>query len=161
MSQNRDQTNARWSPESDTRIHRPKSVAEQGLPHHERVRPKKLVQKMRIGTLNVGTMTGRSRAIANLMKERKLDILCIQETRWSGNKARELGDGCKLIYGSANPEGRNGVGIILSKEMKDLVTEVNRKDDRIIWLRLALNEFAFNIFSVYAPQIGCYRICFG
>ena len=89
------------------------------------------------------------------MSERKLDILCVQETRWRGNKARELGDGYKLIYGGANLEGRNGVGIILSSEMKDLATEVNRKDDRIIWMHLGLNEFSLNVFSVYAPQTGC------
>ena len=130
-------------------------MAEQGLPHQERVRPKKLVQEMRIGTLNVGTMTGKGRSLANLMSERKLSILCVQETRWRGNKARELGDGYKLIYGGTNLEGRNGVGIILSSEMKNLVTEVNRKDDRIIWVRIALGEFALNVFSVYAPQAGC------
>ena len=39
--------------------------------------------------------------------------------------------------------------------MKDLVTEVIRKDDRIIWMRLGLNEFSLNVFSVYAPHTGC------
>jgi len=38
--------------------------------------------------------------------------------------------------------------------MKDLVTEVNRKSDRIMWIRLALEDFSMNIFSVYAPQAG-------
>ena len=90
-------------------------LAEQGLPHHEQVRPKKLVQGIRIGTLNVGTMTGKGRSLANLMSERKMNILCVQETRWRGNKAKELGDGYKLIYGGANLEGSNGVGIILSR----------------------------------------------
>ena len=32
------------------------------------------------------------------MKTRRIDVMCLQETRWGGNKARELGDGCKLFY---------------------------------------------------------------
>ena len=60
-------------------------------------------------------------------------MLCVHETRWTGNKAKELGDGFKLIYGGANNENRNGIEIILSKGLKDLETEVNRKNDRITW----------------------------
>ncbi|XP_037773542.1 uncharacterized protein LOC119569459 [Penaeus monodon] len=97
-------------------------------------------------------MTGRGRALADSMKPKKVDVLCVQETRWKGNKAKELGEGYKLIYGGANGEGRNGIGIILSRAMKDLVTKVNRESDRIMWIRLALEDFSMNIFSVYAPQ---------
>ena len=91
-------------------------------------------------------MTGRGRAIADLMKERKLHVLCMQETRWTGNKAKELGDGCKLIDGGAINEKRNGIGIILSKDLKDLVTEVNRRHDCIMWVRLSFDEFPVNIY---------------
>ena len=45
--------------------------------------------------------------------------VCLQETRWKGNKARELGGDCKLLYSGADERGRNGVGIVLSKEFKD------------------------------------------
>ena len=157
MSLTCNERNARLSPVSDPQIHRPNSVDRQGLLHQERVRPKKQAQqiKMRVGTLNVGSVTGRGRAIADLMYTRKVDILCVQETRWRGNKARELGEGYKLIYSGANKEGRNGVGIILSNEMKNEVIEVNRKSDRIMWIRLTVREHTINIFSVYAPQAGC------
>ncbi|XP_037772662.1 uncharacterized protein LOC119568274 [Penaeus monodon] len=81
------------SPASDSQIHRPNSVDQRGPPPHERGRPKKLVQPLRIGTLNVGSMTGRGRVLADSMKTRKVDVLCVQETRWKGNKAKELGEG--------------------------------------------------------------------
>ncbi|XP_064118970.1 craniofacial development protein 2-like [Macrobrachium nipponense] len=73
-------------------------------------------------------MTRRGRAIADLMKTRRVDILC---------------------------EGRNGVGIILSSEMKNEIFEVNRRNDRNIWVRLMVENCTVNIFSAYAPQIGC------
>ena len=82
-----------------------------------------------------------------------MDVVCVQETRWTGNKAKEQGDGFKLIYGGANNEKRNGIRIILSKGLKDLVTKVNRKNNRIMWVRLSI-DFPVNIFSVYAPQTG-------
>ncbi|XP_064079513.1 craniofacial development protein 2-like [Macrobrachium nipponense] len=127
----------------------------QGLPHRERVLLKKRARELRVGTLNVGTMTGRGRAIADLIKMRRVDILCVRETRWKGNKARELGDGYKMFYSGANKEGRNGVGIILSSEMKKEIVEVNRRNDRIIWVRLMVENCTVNIFSAYAPQTGC------
>lgn len=151
------ESNARTSPVSDPQTHRPNSVDQQGLPHQERVRPKKRAQTidLRVGTLNIGTMTGKGRAIADLMRTRKVDVLCVQDTRWTGDKAKELGDGYKLIYSGANKEGRNGLGIILSKERKNMITEVHRKNDRIMRVRMDLENFTASIFSVYAPQVGC------
>ena len=36
---------------------------------------------IRVGTLNIGTMTGRERELANLMERRNVDILCLRETK--------------------------------------------------------------------------------
>ena len=155
MSQIGSTPNARTPPvPSGPQTHRPNSVEMQGLPHQERVRLKKQAHKMRFGTLNVGSMTGRAREVADLMNNRKVDILCVQEIKWSGNKVKEIGDGYKLIY-SGGVKKKNGVGIILSKELKDTVVEVNRKDDRIMWLKLELKDLNINVFSIYAPQTGC------
>ncbi|XP_064111500.1 craniofacial development protein 2-like [Macrobrachium nipponense] len=155
MSLTRNENRARLSPRSDPQIYRPNSVDMQGLPHRERVWLKKRARELRVGTLNVVTMRGTGRAIADLMKTRRVDILCVQETRWKGNKARELGEGYKIVYSRANKEGRNGVGIILSSEMKKEIFEVDQRNDRIIWVWLMVENCTVNIFSVYAPQIGC------
>ena len=48
---------------------------------------------MRVEKLNVGTMTGKARELVDMMQRRKVDILCVQETRWKGSKARSLGAG--------------------------------------------------------------------
>lgn len=50
------------------------------------------------------------------MKMRRVSILCVQETRCRGNKAKELGDEYKLCYSNTTSEGRNGVGIVVSHE---------------------------------------------
>ena len=55
-----------------------------------------------------------------------------------------------MIY-SGVINNKNGEGKTLSKEMKDLVVEVTRKNDRILWIRLVLKDFNINICSVYTP----------
>ena len=45
----------------------------------ERKKAKKI--KLRVATLNAGTMTGKQREVADLMEQRGVDILCVQETR--------------------------------------------------------------------------------
>ena len=53
---------------------------------------------LRFGTLHVGTITEKSRELPDMMERRKVDILCVQETRWKGSKARNTGGGYKLFY---------------------------------------------------------------
>ena len=55
----------------------------------ERKRAKKI--KLRVATLNVETMTGNGREVVDLMERRGTGILCMQETRWKGEKARSIG----------------------------------------------------------------------
>ncbi|VDL75218.1 unnamed protein product [Nippostrongylus brasiliensis] len=122
-----------------------------GLPRNGRPRLKKLV---RIGTLNVGTLSGKSREVADLMKRRNIQILCPHQTRWKGEKAKEIGEGIKLFY--KGDDGRkNGVGIAISESVKDSVSAVQRISDRIMSVRIDTKEGSWTIVSVYAPQTGC------
>ena len=50
---------------------------------------RELYLRLKIGTLNVGTMMGKGRDVADI------DNLCVQETRWKGSKARNIGGGFK------------------------------------------------------------------
>ncbi|XP_046844904.1 uncharacterized protein LOC124438748 [Xenia sp. Carnegie-2017] len=94
-------------------------------------------KNLRVATLNIGTLTGKSREIADMMKRRRIDILCLQETRWtggkSGGKERNIRDSYKLYY-SGGGKPKNGVAKCLSEEWQDKT---------------------FNIVTAYAPQQGC------
>ena len=79
---------------------------------------------MRVGTWNVGSMTGRGMEFVDVMKRRRLNILCVQETKWKGNRLRELGDYNILYHGTERK--RNGVGVILTEAMKESAIEVKR-----------------------------------
>ena len=112
--------------------------------------------EVKVGTLNVGTMTGKGMEIVDMMGRRNVNILCVQETRWKGEKARNIGNGYKMwYYGTDNK--RNGVGIILEKDLVDRVVEVWRISDRLMCLKLEKDGTMLNIISAYAPQVGCTR----
>ena len=110
--------------------------------------------ELKVGTLNVGTMTSKSRELADVMERRKVDEVCVQEARWKGEKARCIGGGCKLWYNGSNNK-RNDVGIVLRKDLVDRVVEVERTSDRLISMKLEADGILINIVSAYAPQVGC------
>ena len=106
--------------------------------------------EVKVGTQNLGTMTGKGRELADMMMKRKVDILCVQETKWTGSKARNIGDGCKIFYHGKDGR-RNGVGVILSEEYIGRVFEVKRVSDRMMYMKLVIDGVMMTVISAYAP----------
>ncbi|KAK3548288.1 hypothetical protein QTP70_009081 [Hemibagrus guttatus] len=98
--------------------------------------------------------SGKGRELADMMERRKVDILCVQETRWKGSKARSIGAGFKLFYYGVDSK-RNGVGVVLKEELVRNVLEVKRVSDRVMSLKLEIEGVMLNVVSGYAPQVGC------
>ena len=89
-----------------------------------------------------------------MMERRGLSVLCVQETKWKGTKAKKLGGGFKLYYCGVDGT-KNGVGIVLESELVDKVVEVNRVSERLMWAKLIIEVGVVIIVSAYAPQMGC------
>ena len=53
---------------------------------------------LRVSTWNVGSLTGKSGEVARELSSRKVDIACLQETRWRGQGTRKIGEGMKLFW---------------------------------------------------------------
>jgi exonuclease III len=110
--------------------------------------------RLRVGTWNVRSLTGKLREIVDTMIRRRVNILCVQETKWKGQKTKEVEDtGFKLWY-TGTTTNKNGVGIVLDKSLKDGVVDIKRQGDRIILVKLLVGDLVFNVISAYAPQIG-------
>ncbi|EPB68816.1 hypothetical protein ANCCEY_12100 [Ancylostoma ceylanicum] len=88
------------------------------------------------------------------MARRRIHVLCLQETRWKGSKARKIGDGIKLFYHGIEAK-RNAMAIAALEPLKEYVSSVNRVSDRTITLRVATDDGFWTVVSVYAPQCGC------
>ena len=80
--------------------------------------------------------------------------MCVKEGKWAGEKTRIIEPwGYKLWYTSRD-RNRNGVGVIIDKQLFEDVVEVRRKCDRILLIKLILGREIFNVIRIYAPQVG-------
>nr|XP_009622436.1 uncharacterized protein LOC104113838 [Nicotiana tomentosiformis] len=73
--------------------------------------------RLRIGSWNIGTLTGKSIELAKVLQKRKVNIDCVQETRCVGSKAKDA-DEYKVWY-SRVVKGKNEVGILVDKDLRD------------------------------------------
>ena len=132
----------------------------QGSSHlSQRVRGvRKLVEptRIRVGSWNVGSLTGKLRELVDAARRRRVSILCVQETKWKGQKAKVENTGFKLWY-SGTVANKNGVGILIDKTLKDGVVDVKRQGDRIILVKLVLGDVVLNIISAYALRLVLMR----
>ena len=88
-----------------------------------------------------------------MMERRNVDILRLQETKWKGTKARNIGDACKLFYDGADGK-RNEIDIVVSEELFESVLEVKRVSERLMDMKVKVKGSILNIVSAYAPQVG-------
>ncbi|XP_047105183.1 uncharacterized protein LOC124770912 [Schistocerca piceifrons] len=88
-----------------------------------------------------------------MLKKRPVNIACIQETKWKGSKAKEIGDGYKLIYRGTIT--RNGVAIVVDQDFRNNVTSVNRMSERLMSIKIDSTAITAHIVSCYANQTGC------
>ncbi len=111
----------------------------------------------RVGTWNVGSLSGRSGELVQALERRKLKVCCFQRTRWKGEGAKMLrtASGAKYkLFWKGNKQGLNGCGCVISEELIDKVIEVERVSDRLMMVRLLVGKGLVNVISAYAPQVG-------
>ena len=88
-----------------------------------------------------------------LMKRRQLLVMEVQETKWKGDRAVDLGEGFKMLH--ARGDGKtNGVRVIMNEEYSKEVIRVERWGGRIIAVWILVGDQMMCILSVYAPQTG-------
>jgi hypothetical protein len=144
---------------TDALHRRPDIVSnEQGSSHlTQRVRgTRKLVGEsmIRLASWNVGSLTCKLRELVDTAIRRRVNILCVQETKWTGQKAKEVENtGFKLWY-TRKERSRNGVGILIDKSLKNEVVTVRRQGDMIIMIKLGFEDLVLNVISAYAAQVG-------
>ena len=110
--------------------------------------------KFRLGSWNVGTKRGRSRKVVEVLTRRKIDVCCVQEVRWKGASARMVtgkNTEYKFIW-SGSSTGVGGVGVLVIRDWVGKIVEVNRVNNRLMFLKLLIGKRIITIVSAYAPQ---------
>ncbi|XP_060185832.1 uncharacterized protein LOC132615286 [Lycium barbarum] len=80
--------------------------------------------RLSVGSWSIGTLSGKSIKLVNIFRKRRINIACVQETKWVGPKANDV-DGYKLWF-SGKSRYRNGIGILVDSELRDQVVECLR-----------------------------------
>ena len=111
---------------------------------------------VRVCSVNVGTMKGRSREIVNMLARRKIMVCCAQEVQYKGHGCRMFGDGEDKykLWWSGEMDRAGGVGVLVREECMGDVVEVSRVTPRILKIKKVLGKMLVHIYSVYAPQVG-------
>ena len=104
---------------------------------------------MRLATLNVATIRGKEEELVELMRERKLMVLALAETRLKENGDKIIHENYRLIH-SGTDSGRHGVAFLVAP---DVAQYVEGFGERIISVDLKLSQ-GVSIVQVYAPQQG-------
>jgi hypothetical protein len=68
--------------------------------------------------------TGKLREIVDTTIRRRVNILCVQVTKWKGQKAKEVEDTGFKIWYTDTTANKNRVGIVLDKSLKDGVVDI-------------------------------------
>jgi exonuclease III len=99
-------------------------------------------------------LTGKLRELVDTAIRRRVNILCVQKTKWTGQKAKEVENTDFKLWYTGKERSRNGVDILMYKSLKSEVVAVRRQGDRIIMNKLIFGDLVLNVISAYAPQVG-------
>ena len=119
--------------------------------------------RLRMASWNIGTMTGKSLEIEEMMLRRRLDVLSVRETKWKNTacRARFLDPKTRshkfFYYGTE--QGKNGVGIILKAELTSGIISITKPSDRLISIKLVINKEIWYIISPYTQSQICTSTC--
>ncbi|MFA0954723.1 endonuclease/exonuclease/phosphatase family protein, partial [Klebsiella pneumoniae] len=118
-----------------------------------------------LATWNVRGVNGNVDDLVRVMQERKLDVLCVSETKRKGKEVHlvEPVDDCDGKEGGyqalwsgvdSDAHGSQGVGLILSCRVKQHMRDYRLVSSRLLWVRLKVGISRVLIVSCYAPGEG-------
>ena len=108
----------------------------------------------RSGTINVGNYNNKLDEIEDMMKERKLDVLGMAETKHRGESARQdLADGYILIYCGVDAGIRkHGVAMIVGSRLAPYIQKVQLVSESLMRYTIRVKNKNSNIYQIYAPH---------
>ena len=104
----------------------------------------------RVGTWDVDSLTGRLGELVEVLAVRRMDVACVQETRWRGSGCRFFGAIGKRyqLFWMESKAKTDGVGIFVAEKWVDSVVTVERHSKRVLVLKMVLGDCLLNVFTV-------------
>lgn len=107
-----------------------------------------------IATINIGTLRDKQEEIAEMMKEKKIKILGLAETRQKGRGRRTIHDNYELINCGNPHDSKGGVALVLEEKLANCIENIRYENNRILAITLNINQHKISIIQAYAPQQG-------
>jgi len=105
------------------------------------------VLKLRIVTVNVGSLSRRSGEVAEMVSRRHLDFCCLQESRWKGEVLGQL----VVNEHGINYSGWEVISGVGGRKFDRQGDRGEKMSDRVTVLRVTVGKSVLNLVSVYAP----------
>ena len=112
------------------------------------------VRKLTVGCLNVrGCGADEKKCmIADMFKERKMDVLALSETKVKGKGEREWESERLVVSGvSERCRAREGVAVMIKRSLWGSVVEYKCVSSRLLWVRMKVAGERIVIVGVYGP----------
>src|SRR5678815_3139166 len=112
---------------------------------------------IRVGCMNVrGVNEDLKREEVGLMfEEKRLDVLGLTETKLKGKREMDFGKYKGMISGvNERVRAREGVGIVMRKEVWDKVRLCSQVSSRIMWVKVKFGGEMWVFICAYAPVNG-------
>ena len=109
--------------------------------------------QIKIGTWNVNSMfeAGKIHNTIQEMTRLKIGILGVSEMWWPLSGKRNINNHVVYYSGNEDKNHRNGVGIIITKNIEGSVINFVPFSDRLMLLQLKGNPININLIQAYAP----------
>jgi len=87
---------------------------------------------------------------------RKVDVACIQETRWKGSGCKFCGAKGKRykLFWMGGKERSHSLGIFIAQKWADSVVSVERHSKRVLIFKMVLDSGLLNVYQ----SINCYYV---
>ena len=108
----------------------------------------------RVGTWKVRGMNrpGKVENIVSEAADMPLDEYCLSETHWTQSEDMTIGEHM-MITSSDQSRNYQGVGLIISKNLRKSVLSYNAVSSRIVTIRIKARLANMSIIQIYAPTL--------
>lgn len=95
---------------------------------------------------------GKAAQVANEMKQNRVDILGVCESRWTGNGRVVLADGTTILYsGRQDGQHQGGVALMLNRLAAKALLEWKPVSERIVPARFYSKYSKLTVIQCYSP----------
>ena len=105
----------------------------------------------RVGSWNVRSLRHKELEVIEEMKKYRLEVLGLSETHLRGCGEREIGESVMIYSGVSEGRVKGGVAVIISGESRRYVKEWMCVNERLMKIRLRVNQEWVTFIQAYAP----------